>query len=46
LSSGEKDIEYLTENVDFDIKKLNSLLTTLEIKSIIKRMPGGNYTLG
>ena len=46
LSSGEKDIEFLTENVDFDIKKLNSLLTTLEIKSIIKRMPGGNYTLG
>lgn len=46
LSTGEKDIEYLTENVNFDIKKLNSLLTTLEIKSIIRRMPGGNYTLG
>lgn len=46
LSSGEKDIEYLSEKVDFDIKKLNSLLTTLEIKSIIKRMPGGFYTLG
>lgn len=46
LSSGEKDIEFLSENVDFDIKKLNSLLTTLEIKSIIRRMPGGFYTLG
>lgn len=46
LSSGEKDIEFLSENVDFDIKKLNSLLTTLEIKSIIKRMPGGFYSLG
>ena len=46
LSNGEKDIEFLTENVDFDIKKLNSLLTTLEIKSIIKRLPGGFYSLG
>lgn len=46
LSTGEKDIEFLSENVDFDIKKLNSLLTTLEIKSIIRRMPGGFYTLG
>ena len=46
LSNGEKDIEFLSENVDFDIKKLNSLLTTLEIKSIIKRMPGGFYALG
>lgn len=46
LSNGEKDIEFLSENVDFDIKKLNTLLTTLEIKSIIRRMPGGFYTLG
>lgn len=46
LTNGEKDIEFLSENVDFDIKKLNSLLTTLEIKSIIKKMPGGFYALG
>ena len=46
LANGENDIEFLSENVDFDIKKLNSLLTTLEIKSIIRRMPGGFYTLG
>ncbi len=46
LSSGEKHIEFLSENVDFDIKTLNSLLTTLEIKSIIKRMPGDFYVLG
>jgi len=46
LSSGEKHIEFLSENVDFDIKKLNSLLTTLEIKSIIRRMPGDFYMLG
>ena len=46
LSNGERDIEFLSENVDFDIKKLNSLLTTLEIKSIIKRLPGGFYSLG
>lgn len=46
LSSGEKHIEFLSENVDFDIKTLNSLLTTLEIKSIIKRMPGDFYALG
>lgn len=45
LSDGEKDIEFLSENVNFDIKMLNSLLTTLEIKSIIKKMPGGFYAV-
>ena len=46
LSNGEKTIDEIEEITKINIAKLNSLLTSLEIKSIIKRMPGGVYSLG
>ena len=46
LSNGEKSMDEIEEITKINIAKLNSLLTSLEIKSIIKRMPGGIYSLG
>ena len=45
LSNGEKTMDEIEEITKINIAKLNSLLTSLEIKSIIKRMPGGVYSL-
>lgn len=45
LQTGEKDIDAILEKSKININKLNSLLTTLEIKGIIKRLPGGIYSL-
>lgn len=46
LSNAQKTIDELQENTKLPIAKLNSLLTSLEIKGIIKRMPGGIFMLG
>ena len=45
LKSEERTIDELSEITHLAIAKLSSLLTSLEIKGIIKRMPGGIYTL-
>ena len=45
LSNGEKTMDEIEEITKINIAKLNSLLTSHEIKSIIKRMPGGVYSL-
>ena len=39
------DIDQIQLKTKININKLNSLLTTLEIKGIIKRLPGGLYSL-
>ena len=46
LSMAGRTIDELQENTKLPISKLNSLLTSLEIKGIIKRMPGGIFMLG
>lgn len=45
LKDGEKNIEVLTEKTGFPIQKLNALLTMLEIRGIVKQLPGNTYTL-
>lgn len=39
LSNGEKDIDYLAEKSGIPVNILNSCLTTLEIRGLIKRLP-------
>lgn len=46
LEDGMKDIDYLTKNCGLNISLFNTYLTTLEIRGIIKRLPGGMITLG
>ncbi len=43
LKNGEKDMVYLQENSGFDVKNLNSYLTFLEIRGLIKKLPGNSY---
>ncbi len=43
LADGEKDVAFLQENSGFDIKNLNSYLTLLEIRGIIRKLPGNFY---
>lgn len=43
LSNGEKDIDYLAEKSGIPVNILNSCLTTLEIRALIKRLPGKMY---
>ena len=45
LEDGMKDIEYLTKNCNLAINIFNSNLTMLEIRGIIKRLPGGLISL-
>lgn len=45
LQTSSKDIDEILQISKININKLNSLLTTLEIKGIIKRLPGGLYSL-
>ncbi len=45
LKNGEKDIDFISENCNLNINSLNSYLTTMEISGIIRRMPGGYYSL-
>lgn len=44
LKSGEKNVEYLQENSGFDIKNLNRCLTLLEIRGLIRKLPGNFYS--
>ena len=46
LSGGELTIDEISEKSGINVKDLSSLLTTCEIKGIIKRLPGGLFTLG
>ena len=46
LEDGMKDIDYLTKNCGLNISLFNTYLTTLEIRGIIKRLPGGMISLG
>ena len=45
LSNGDFDIEYLSKNCNLKVNILNSCLTTLEIRGIIRRLPGEVYSL-
>ena len=40
-----EQIEELTEETGFPIQKLNALLTMLEIKGLVKQLPGNTYVL-
>lgn len=46
LQDEPKNVDMLVEILNLPIANLNSLLTSLEIKGIIKRMPGGFFALG
>lgn len=45
LSDGIKDIDFLTKNCNLAINVFNGLLTTLELRGIISRLPGGMISL-
>lgn len=45
LSTGEKSFQELADNTKLPIKSLNSLLTTLSIRGIIKKLAGNIYYL-
>lgn len=45
LTNGDKSMEFLSKNSSLNINILNSCLTTLEIRGIIRRLPGGFYSL-
>ncbi len=45
LKNGEQDFDYLAKNSNIPVNNLNSYLTTLEIRGLIKRMPGKTYML-
>lgn len=45
LSSGEIHFDDILDETKFDAKKLNSLLTSLEIRGIIKKLPNNYYSL-
>lgn len=43
LEDGEKLLEELAAITGFDIGKLNAILTVLEMKGIVKQLPGGKF---
>ena len=45
LEQGEKTIEQLIEITGIKVGKLNANLTMLEIKGIVKQLPGNYYIL-
>lgn len=45
LSQQDRDIDFLSKNCNLNINILNSCLTTLEIRGIIRRLPGEVYSL-
>ncbi len=45
LEDGMKDLDFLTKNCDLNINIFNSCLTTLEIRGIICKLPGGYIVL-
>ena len=44
LEDGEKNVEFLFEKANMEVNKLNSLLVSLEIRGIIKKMAGDVYS--
>ncbi|MBE7076221.1 MAG: DNA-protecting protein DprA [Clostridiales bacterium] len=45
LTQGEKDFDYLAEKSKIPVNILNSCLTTLEIRGLIRKLPGKNFAL-
>ena len=45
LASGEKDIDELAEKSQISVNVLNSCLTTLEIRGLIRRLPAKTYMI-
>ena len=45
LESGMKDVDDLTKNIQMSINNFNTCLTILEIRGIIRRLPGGMVAL-
>ena len=45
LSDGEKDFAFLAENSQISVNILNSCLTTLEIRGLIRKLPGQIFAL-
>ena len=45
LSNGERDVDYLAEKSQIPINILNSCLTTLEIRGLIRRLPAQTYAI-
>jgi len=45
LKNSERDFDYLAENSKIPVNILNSCLTTLEIRGLIRKLPGKFYAL-
>jgi len=45
LENGEKDFDFLAENSKIPVNILNSCLTTLEIRGLIRRLPAKTFSL-
>ena len=45
LSDGEKNIEELQCETKLELKSLNSCLTMLQIRGLIKKLPGNQFSL-
>ena len=45
LSNGGRDVDYLAEKSQIPINILNSCLTTLEIRGLIRRLPAQTYAI-
>lgn len=45
LAEGEKDFEFLAEKSQISVNILNSCLTTLEIRGLIRKLPGQIFAL-
>ena len=45
LSDGEKDLDYLSRKTKIPVNILNSCLTTLEIRGLIRKLPAQCYAL-
>ncbi|MGI6162271.1 MAG: DNA-processing protein DprA, partial [Christensenellales bacterium] len=45
LMKGDMDVDSLAAALDIDINKVNSMLTMMEIRGIIKKLPANIYTL-
>ena len=45
LSSGEKNVDELCTLTGLDVAELNMHLTEMELSGIIKRLPGGEYSI-
>jgi|CZCB01.1.fsa_nt_gi DNA processing protein len=43
LEHGEKQLEELVAITGFEVSKLNAILTILEMKGVVKQLPGGKF---